>query len=180
MDCPVCSNTLKEVFLELPSSDQWDSMRVDVCEGGCGGMFFERFELEKVDEQDEQEGTKLLDITSHAGNVEIDHDLDRDCPQCDGVTMMDRFFSVSRNVEVDECGGCGGIWLDAGELEDIRQLYEDEEAKEEAFDEYFENEFAPELQEKAMERSEPPGFIKALRFICPSFYIPGDQAGGAY
>jgi Zn-finger nucleic acid-binding protein len=24
-------------------------------------------------------------------------------------------------VEIDECGGCGGIWLDAGELAKIRE-----------------------------------------------------------
>ena len=30
-------------------------------------------------------------------------------------------FSAKRRVEVDECPGCGGCWLDAGELEKIRE-----------------------------------------------------------
>ena len=33
---------------------------------------------------------------------------------------MRRFTSVRREVAIDECAGCAGIWLDAGELEAIR------------------------------------------------------------
>jgi Zn-finger nucleic acid-binding protein len=30
------------------------------------------------------------------------------------------FFSAKRRIEVDECPNCGGYWLDAGELAQIR------------------------------------------------------------
>jgi Zn-finger nucleic acid-binding protein len=30
------------------------------------------------------------------------------------------FFSAKRRVEVDQCPNCGGYWLDAGELNQIR------------------------------------------------------------
>ena len=30
--------------------------------------------------------------------------------------MMRHFFSVKRQVEVDECPGCGGFRLDAGKM----------------------------------------------------------------
>ena len=30
-------------------------------------------------------------------------------------------FSLQRQVLVDECPNCGGFWLDAGELADIRE-----------------------------------------------------------
>lgn len=179
MQCPVCHNALTEKFLKLPTSNRWDDMEVDICEGGCGGMWFDRFELDKVDEPDEVGTDTLLDIDRDP-NVDIDHDADRPCPQCTDVVMMKRFFSVSRNVEVDECGGCAGIWLDAGELENLRQLYDSEEKREQAFEEHFENELAPKLQQLETERNEESGVLRALRFICPTYWVPGDQEWGAH
>ena len=37
------------------------------------------------------------------------------CPRCDGSLKPTTF----EEVEVDVCGKCGGIWLDAGELEKL-------------------------------------------------------------
>ena len=37
--------------------------------------------------------------------------------------MMRRYFSPKRQIEIDECPKCGGIWLDAEELEGIRDLF---------------------------------------------------------
>ena len=37
--------------------------------------------------------------------------------------MMRRFFGTKRKVEIDECPGCAGIWLDAGELAALRTTY---------------------------------------------------------
>lgn len=38
-----------------------------------------------------------------------------DCPRCDGKLHADSFD----DVEINRCDNCGGIWLDAGELEQI-------------------------------------------------------------
>jgi uncharacterized protein len=38
------------------------SVTVDACRGGCGGLWFDRYELMKVDEADESAGEELLDI----------------------------------------------------------------------------------------------------------------------
>ncbi|MHC4128909.1 MAG: TFIIB-type zinc ribbon-containing protein [Planctomycetota bacterium] len=40
MNCPVCENSLAEKTVE--------SITVDVCEGGCGGIWFDNYEFEKV------------------------------------------------------------------------------------------------------------------------------------
>ena len=37
------------------------------------------------------------------------------CPRCDGKLHTD----VYDEVEINRCDNCGGIWLDAGELEHI-------------------------------------------------------------
>ena len=54
MDCPVCGRTLGRRTV--------GGLRVDVCEGGCGGIWFDQFELKKVDESSESAGEALLDI----------------------------------------------------------------------------------------------------------------------
>ena len=37
------------------------------------------------------------------------------CPKC-GEPLKSRSF---QKIEIDQCTGCGGIWLDAGELESV-------------------------------------------------------------
>jgi len=37
------------------------------------------------------------------------------------IVMMRRFFSPLKVVEIDECPGCAGIWLDSGELAKIHE-----------------------------------------------------------
>ena len=42
MKCPACENELTEkIFANVP---------LDVCEGGCGGVWFDWFELQKFDD----------------------------------------------------------------------------------------------------------------------------------
>lgn len=38
-----------------------------------------------------------------------------DCPRCDGTLKTETFD----DVQIDRCDTCHGIWLDAGELEEI-------------------------------------------------------------
>lgn len=40
------------------------------------------------------------------------------CPRC-GIELGERDQS---GVKIDQCGNCGGIWLDKGELEIIEEL----------------------------------------------------------
>ena len=37
------------------------------------------------------------------------------CPKC-GAPLKQRSF---QKIEIDQCTGCNGIWLDAGELEQV-------------------------------------------------------------
>ncbi|MDI6803161.1 MAG: zf-TFIIB domain-containing protein [Bacteroidota bacterium] len=40
------------------------------------------------------------------------------CPKC-GMDLVEIDY---KNIKIDKCSGCGGIWLDAGELESISNL----------------------------------------------------------
>jgi Zn-finger nucleic acid-binding protein len=111
MKCPACFNPLREI--------QVGSLKVDVCQGGCGGIWFDAFELERVDEENEVAGEPLLHIQRDEGIV-VDSSRKRDCPRCAGIKLHRHFFSAKRRVEVDQCPSCGGYWLDGGELEQIR------------------------------------------------------------
>ena len=52
------------------------------------------------------------------------------------ITLMRHFFSVKREVEVDECPKCGGFWLDYGELGQIRGQFSSEEERKKAAQAY--------------------------------------------
>jgi Zn-finger nucleic acid-binding protein len=129
MDCPACDAQLSEISI--------DGTSFDVCTEGCGGIWFDWFELQKVDEAHEQTGAALLAIPVHRSRS-IDPERLRSCPRCDNTRLHRHFHGVNRQTEVDECPGCGGFWLDGGELERIRNEYGSDAERRQAADRYFE------------------------------------------
>ncbi|MFQ5744031.1 MAG: zf-TFIIB domain-containing protein [Acidobacteriota bacterium] len=174
MNCPACDGQMNE--------KEAGGIKVDVCDG-CGGIWFDQFELMKVDEPHESAGESLLEIGAGKSAV-VRRDQQRACPRCDGMQLRRHFFSVKKDVEVDECPECGGIWLDAGELGSIRSQFDSDEDREKAADEYFEEIFGSQLaamREESEEQAQKARRIAwAFRFICPSYYIPGEQKWGAF
>ena len=111
MKCPACFNNLTEA--------QVGSLKVDICQGGCGGVWFDAFELQRVDEESEAAGDRLLHIERDEELV-MDTKRKRECPRCSGIKLYRHSFSPKVHVQVDECPNCGGYWLDAGELAQVR------------------------------------------------------------
>ncbi len=175
MKCPACDRALKQ--------KEAGRITVDVCEGGCGGIWFDWFELQRVDEPDEHAGEELLEIPRDAGLI-VGEERRRHCPRCGGIPMMRHFFGVKREVEVDECPQCAGFWLDAGELGRIRDVYPSEEearaAARELFTRIIDEELGPQREESEEKLRKARRFAHMFRFICPSYYIPGKQRGGAF
>lgn len=176
MTCPACGHPL--------SPRTAGDVTVDVCDGGCGGIWFDRFELRKLDEQTESAGEALLDVRRDPA-VSVDPNKRYVCPKdSDHPVMMRHFWSVKRAVTVDECPECSGAFLDVGELARIRAEFPTEEARHAAADAYFADVVDPildrahEESEERLERAQK--FAHALRFVCPSWYIPGKQAGAAF
>jgi len=176
MNCPACDHVL--------TSRTAGDVTVDVCDGGCGGIWFDHFELRKLDEQSETAGESLLEI-SRDPNVRVDQSKRYVCPRdTDSVVMMRHFWSVKRAVTIDECPECGGVFLDAGELGSIRSEFVTEAARHAAADGYFADVVDPLLAEAhakdEAELEKAQRFAHALRFVCPSWYLPGKQAGAAF
>ncbi|MCA1687604.1 MAG: zf-TFIIB domain-containing protein [Actinobacteria bacterium] len=175
MECPVCARVLTRMTV--------GRITVDACEGGCGGIWFDRYELMRVDETDESTGEALLGIARDP-NLKVDLSKRLNCPKCPEFVMMRHFFSVKRQVVVDECPNCSGHWLDPGELRTIRTEYDSEEERERAAQAYFSEVFGPELAAAHAESEEDLAraqrITHAFRFITPSYYIPGKQEWGAF
>jgi len=132
MKCPVCGHELTQKGS--------GNITVDACEGGCGGIWFDRFELPKVDEKEETAGGVLLNIEK-SPEIEVDPDRKRRCPRCVNIVMMRHFYSIKKQVLVDECPKCAGIWLDAGELAAIRNQFDSELEKEVTTEQYIQDVF---------------------------------------
>ncbi len=175
MKCPACEHDLTEMTIQ--------ELEIDICKGGCGGIWFDNWEIQRVDEPHEGLGEDLLDIETDP-EIVVDHTKKRLCPKCDGMPLMRHFFSVKQNVEVDECPSCGGFWLDPGELADIRSLFRNEEELKEAaenkFDEMFNKEFGSMMVQREQRLEKAKSVARLFRFLLPSYYLPGDQDWGAY
>ena len=175
MQCPVCKKNLEAVTVE--------DITVDVCQNGCGGIWFDRFELQKVDEPHESAGEKLLNAQKQT-EMGSDRGTQLHCPKCQDTPMMRHFFSVKKEVVVDECPKCAGFWLDYGELAAIRKQFDSEEERKKAAQAYFAEIFDVELfkmKAESEEKAEKAQKIaRMFRFICPSYYLPGKQVWGAF
>ncbi|HEY7649192.1 MAG TPA: zf-TFIIB domain-containing protein [Methylomirabilota bacterium] len=173
MKCPACQNELSSMVV--------GPVTVDACQGGCGGIWFDNFELSKVDEAEEAAGEKLLHLEIRGARPGGES---RRCPKCKDVTMMRHFRSVKRKVLVDECAKCGGIWLDAGELGAIRDEFKTDAERRKAAERYFDEVFGKHLatlrarDRKGAEQARAIAHI--FRYVCPSYYLPGKQPWGAF
>ncbi len=136
MKCPACGNALQRTIV--------GEVSVDACRGGCGGIWFDNHELRKFDEPHETAGEALLDLERNR-NIHVDLHKKRNCPRCESVVMMRHFFNAQRQVEIDECPSCAGVWLDYGELGTIRTTHASEPDREKAAEEYLKEVLGPDF-----------------------------------
>lgn len=164
MKCPACSNAL--------SVRNVSGVALDVCDNGCGGIWFDQFEFRKFDEAIEPDAETLLQLNIKRRTQASGANLD--CPKCSGIKMMRHFSSVKQKVTMDECPKCAGVWLDAGELASIRSEYatepERQHAARAAYDEMFDAKLMVEQHRADAKYSKFLNFSRALRFVCPSYY----------
>ena len=107
MKCPACKNPLREKSA--------GGLMLDVCYGGCGGIWFDAQELENVNAK---AATTLHSIWQvPVSSVKLSEP--RMCPRCPEQVLDRKWFSPAEKVEIDQCPKCYGIWLDAGEFSRI-------------------------------------------------------------
>jgi Zn-finger nucleic acid-binding protein len=137
-------------------------LEVDVSPG-CAGVWFDRFELSKVDDLREVQGEVLVEHLSEQSHALLNTATRLRCPRDTDVVMMRRYFSPKGHIEIDECPACGGIWLDAGELEAIRGLFANAADRKEASEAFARAVMSsPEAQKHERESQD---FIRRLERI---------------
>lgn len=112
MKCPVCDIEMKE--------KNFGGVHIDVCDGGCKGLWFDWHELEELDMDYEGFGDALTDALESTRVSDADRGH-IDCPKC-GMPMVIHKYK-DKEVTVDECYLCRGFFLDAGELKAIRETF---------------------------------------------------------
>ena len=166
MKCPACERELTEITA--------GNIKVEACQNGCGGIWFDRFELNKLADPQDSAGESLLDVQRNAG-VPVDLEARKKCPACQGMIMMRHFFSPKMAVEVEECPQCGGHWLDYGELGAIRSQFSSDEERIQAAQSYFSEIYDHQLAQLEQARNTEAEKIKTItrifRFITPSWYL---------
>ncbi len=175
MKCPACERQLKAITI--------GDVTVDVCWNGCGGIWFDNFEIKKFDEPFESVGEQLLDIPKDT-SITVDQNKRYNCPKCDSVVMMRHPFSFKQQVTIDECPVCAGIWLDDGELAKIREMFTSEEEKDGQTATFVEQMIGKKLadleEQDHVELARAQRFANMFKWICPSHYISGKQTWGAF
>ena len=112
MKCPGCKRVLKKMKV--------GAVALDICQGGCGGIWFDGEELDKV-ARSIAVGKKIVAEITRTVEVTADEHRVLKCAHCRSVKLEQKLFSLGSGVIMDRCPKCAGIWLDHGELETIRE-----------------------------------------------------------
>lgn len=113
MICPRTQTQLKKVNV--------GKVPVYVSEA-CGGVLFENSTLKNFESHTDKRGKALAKHLSQFHKELADLQRRVNCPLCTDTVMLRRYYSPLHVVEIDECPGCGAIWLDTGELEKLQSL----------------------------------------------------------
>ena len=94
---------------------------LDTCDH-CAGIFFDEGEICQIRERGGVRAFDELDklVQPEAGHVSPEEHDPRKCPAC--FTTMRRFrYLYTSPVFLDSCDGCGGVWVEDGELLQMRE-----------------------------------------------------------
>ena len=113
--CPSCGDALRRSDV-----GEYGSVALDVCPN-CRGTWFDAGELDQLD------GSVWANV-EHQAFREVAPDHPRAaCPRCE--IPLEAVAPAEVEVTVDRCPACHGFWLDAGELDRMRDLAARTDAK---------------------------------------------------
>jgi len=119
LDCPKCVGILKEINFGIKTP-----LVVYRC-FACGGMWFDKDELALAIKEELYDILKPEIEEEPFEDDELKKEVDLDkkeaiCPRCVGTKKMLKMPSPrNKNITIDYCEDCEGIWLDAGEFNKI-------------------------------------------------------------
>lgn len=158
MNCPACDKKMTE--------HDFGNIKVDICDLGCKGIWFDWIELGKLDETSEGTGA-ALEATLNSPQAKNPSRGQIKCPKC-YQPMIAHFYQAQNMVTVDECYGCGGFFLDGGELKVLREHHLTEQEREEYIKKLWASDAELSKSHQALKKElesdpeERPGAIKTL------------------
>lgn len=108
--CPACGGTMVEVDL--------GSCGVEFCREGCGGLWFDATELQRLDHKKKGLGPRLAEVLA-VPPARSGSEGPRACPRC-AQELFEERHRLRRDVWIDVCETCLGVFLEAGELAALR------------------------------------------------------------
>jgi uncharacterized protein len=111
MNCPKCCNPMETVEFGT-------DIKVVRCTG-CSGLFCNWQTLRQL--RTEWLADTVLDKGDPAVGAKHNEMRDIACPDC-GATMKRVQDSEQVHITMDSCSACDGVFLDAGELTDMKSL----------------------------------------------------------
>ena len=112
MICPRCKKLLSNKTI----IDFKYFLNLDYC-SSCGGIWFDKGELTRFEKTIEPTFIEVRKIPNKHDQLETLY-----CPSCaNPQTLQKAEHFKDKNVIIDYCPVCKGIWLDKGELEAIQK-----------------------------------------------------------
>ena len=109
MNCPKCTGQMETVKV--------DEYEVDRC-GTCGGLWFDLLEHERLKRL---AGSERIDTGPPAGAQVPAAPRKVDCPRCH-TGMIQMAFPEQPQIHYEMCSVCHGLFLDAGEFKDLKEV----------------------------------------------------------
>jgi len=109
MKCPKCKHYMKSI--------EFEGIQVERCTE-CYGIWFDRFELQDLKVLS---GSEVIDM----GDPELGKQQNRNtevmCPRCE-ILMTPESDKRQAHIHFERCPECKGVYFDAGEFRDYKQL----------------------------------------------------------
>ena len=161
MKCPACENELQESVVA--------GVTIQTCRGECGGLWFDRFQFNKLKALKPGIGKSLLTI-ERAEGVKIYREAEHPCPACKTTLLYRHFFSVEWDTEINQCSKCSGFWIDLAGLAKLQSLPANQ--RKQAVEKYFTTVIDEKLSGMRLlhdDMAEQAQILKRiLQFLCPS------------
>jgi Zn-finger nucleic acid-binding protein len=98
-------------------------VEIDLCPG-CGGMWLDDGEIKQLSQRASDALSEMEKLEKGGASGNAKNVIDTPCPACKGKLMIVSFGPTN----IEHCSGCGGVFLDRGELEKAMKLVDSTEA----------------------------------------------------
>ena len=109
MHCPKCKGYMKSI--------EFEHIQVERCTK-CYGIWFDRFELQDLKVLS---GSEVIDMGDPEVGKQQNQNTEAVCPRCT-IAMIPESDKRQQHIRYERCPDCKGVYFDAGEFRDYKEL----------------------------------------------------------